>query len=315
LYTGTAIAEVSTGATTQELLFYKTSTTTDRFRFQTTGTFVVETGVSARSWPFNGSNTTPAFIINASSNVGIQTASPGTALDVAGISRAITVSSQVLNTSSIVGLNLSTTLGSISSLTVNSLQVGDGTGWLSLPPIQTVAVSTIQLNANTSFTVTTSTLVLNASSITGVASPFVSQGRLTANQNITANTNDVMIQFVSDFDPQGWLQNAGTSTARVLPRIAGYYSATLTVWWATGAGTNQINIQIRKTGQTIAIAQNQVNTVNGLTMNLTKMAYMNGSSDYFEFPAFTGTSGGTQAVQFGGSALSPGTYYSVNLIR
>jgi hypothetical protein len=318
-YNNSVVAEVSTGTGTQELLMFKGSSASDRVRIQTTGNFVVETGVSARLWNPNTtqtpSNATPAFLININSNVGIQTSNPTAPLDVAGTIRAITLSSQTAVVSSIVSLNLSSLQGSVSSLTVNSLQVGDGLGWVNMGPIQTVALSTIQGNANTNTTILTSTLALNVSSIVGVASPFVSQGRLTANQNITANTNDVMIQFVSDFDPNGWLQNAGTSTARVLPRIAGYYSATLTVWWATGTGTNQVNIQIRKTGQTIAIAQNQVNTVNGLTMNLTKIAFMNGTSDYFEFPAFTGTSGGSQAVQFGGSALSPGTYYSVNLIR
>ncbi len=318
-YNNSVVAEVSTGAGTQELLFFKGSSTSDRFRFQTTGAFVVETGVSSRLFNSNTtqtlSNATPAFVININSNVGIQTSNPTAPLDVAGTIRAINLSSQTAVVSSIVSLNLSSVQGSVSSLTVNSLQVGDGTGWITIGPIQTAGVSTIQGNAQLNTTVTTSTLVLNASSITGVASPFVSQGRLTADQNIPANTNDVMVQFVSDFDPNNWLLNSGTSTARVRPTIAGYYSVTFQVWWATGTGTNQVNIQIRKNGQTIAIAQNQVNTVIGLTLTITKIAFMNGSSDYFDFPAFTGTGGATQAVQFGGSALSPGTYYSVSLIR
>lgn len=105
-YNNTAIAEISTGAGTQELLFFRGSTTTDRFRFQTTGTFVVETGVSARLFSTNTlntlSNATPAFIINTSSNVGIQTATPGATLDVAGTGRFQTLSSLALFASSIV---------------------------------------------------------------------------------------------------------------------------------------------------------------------------------------------------------------------
>ncbi len=103
-YNNTAVAEISTGAGTQELLMFKGSSASDRVRIQTTGAFVVETGVSARLWNSNAtqtlSNATPAFLINTSSNVGIQTASPGTALDVAGTSRAVSLSSQSLTVSS-----------------------------------------------------------------------------------------------------------------------------------------------------------------------------------------------------------------------
>jgi hypothetical protein len=318
-YNNTVLAEISTGAGNQELLVFKGSSALDRVRVQTTGSFVVETGVSARLFNSNTtqtlSNTTPAFVININSNVGIQTSNPTAPLDVAGTIRAVNVSSQTAVVSSIVSLNFSSVQAAVSSLIVNGLQFGDGTGWVSMGPIQAVSLSTIQGNANTNTTILTSTLALNVSSISGVASPFVSQGRLTANQNIAANTNDVLVQFVSDFDPNGWLLNAGTSTARVLPTIAGYYSVTYTVWWATGTGTNQINIQIRKNGQSIAINQQAVNTTIGLTMTITKIAFMNGTSDYFDFSAFTGTGGATQTIQYGASGNSPGVYYSVNLIR
>ena len=96
-YNNTVIAEVSTGVGTQELLFFKGSSTSDRVRVQTTGNFVVETGISARMWDSSAltiqSNVTPAMIINSSSNVGIQTATPGATLDVAGTGRFITASS------------------------------------------------------------------------------------------------------------------------------------------------------------------------------------------------------------------------------
>ena len=99
----TAIAEVSTGAGTQELLFFKGSSVSDQIRFQTTGIIEFETGVSSRLWPNAPQNPTPAMIINTSSNVGIQTANPGTTLDVNGTARAITLSSQQLFVSSING--------------------------------------------------------------------------------------------------------------------------------------------------------------------------------------------------------------------
>ena len=185
-YNNTVLAEISTGAGTQELLVFKGSSASDRVRVQTTGAFVVETGVSARLWNSNTtqtlSNTTPAFIINTSSNVGIQTASPGATLDVAGTGRFQILSTLTFNVSSIngqaywapevstvTGLGSSRYLSSIpslmstagilassittssiitSSLQVNSLIIGTGTGWVNLGPIQAVAVSSLQENTN-----------------------------------------------------------------------------------------------------------------------------------------------------------------------
>jgi hypothetical protein len=102
-YSNSVIAEVSTGATTQELVMFRGSNATDRIRTQTTGSIVFEAGVSARIWPTINSNVTPSLIINTSSNVGIQTATPATALDVAGTGRFTTVSTLALNVSSVNG--------------------------------------------------------------------------------------------------------------------------------------------------------------------------------------------------------------------
>jgi hypothetical protein len=149
-YNNTVLAEISTGAGTQEFLVFKGSSSSDRVRVQTTGTFVVETGVSARLFNSNTittlSNATPAFIINTSSNVGIQTASPGATLDVAGTGRAITLSSQQLFVSSLngsaplLGTNLVSTVtglgsaGYISTLSLVSTTLGLQTsGFLSSP--------------------------------------------------------------------------------------------------------------------------------------------------------------------------------------
>lgn len=143
-YSNSVLAELSTGATTQELLMFRGSNSGDRLRFQTTGNFVVETGVSARLWPTVNSNVTPSFVINTLSNVGIQTANPTAPLEVAGAGRFANVQA-----SSFLGSTLSiSTTGFISSLTVNSLQWGDGTGWVNFGPIQTVVLSTTQINTN-----------------------------------------------------------------------------------------------------------------------------------------------------------------------
>ena len=103
-YRGTALAEQVTGPGTGELLLYKTSTTTDQIRLQTTGNIVFEAGASARSWPSTQTLATPTmYIAGSTSNVGIGTNAPGATLDVVGVVRAQTFSSLALNVSSING--------------------------------------------------------------------------------------------------------------------------------------------------------------------------------------------------------------------
>ncbi len=162
-YNNTVLAEISTGTGFQEFLVFKGSSSSDRVRVQTTGNFVVETGVSARLFNSNTtttlSNATPAFIINTSSNVGIQTATPGATLDVAGTARAITLSTQQLLISSLNGslplslANLTSTTagittgyqtaGFLSSLNLLSTVGGLGSiGYISSPSLTSSFIST-----------------------------------------------------------------------------------------------------------------------------------------------------------------------------
>ena len=103
-YRGTAIAEQTTGAGTQELLLYKASSISDQIRLQTTGNIVFEAGASARSFPSTQTLATPTlYIAGSTSNVGIGTAAPAATLDVVGTGRFQIVSSFALNVSSING--------------------------------------------------------------------------------------------------------------------------------------------------------------------------------------------------------------------
>ncbi len=123
-YNNTILAEISTATGIQEFLIFRGSSTSDRVRVQTTGNFVVETGVTSRVWNSNTtatlSNATPAFLINTSSNVGIQTATPQTTLDVAGTARAQILSTLALQTSSINGFTLGTPASSVALFTSNT---------------------------------------------------------------------------------------------------------------------------------------------------------------------------------------------------
>lgn len=132
-FNNTVLAEISTGLVSEELLIFKGSTTTDRVRVQTTGDVRFETGVSARLWNSNTlatlSNATPAMIINTSSNVGIQLLAPSFPLDVAGVIRGTTISTQLVQMSSIFGTQYSGSNSQTSSM--NTIAMSSGTTFAS----------------------------------------------------------------------------------------------------------------------------------------------------------------------------------------
>jgi hypothetical protein len=155
------------------------------------------------------------------------------------------------------------------------------------------------------------------------SSNYVVQGKLGGDLTVSANTNDYIIPFVSDFDPQSWWLNAGTggttaytSSARIRPNVAGYYQVSMGGWWAYGStSNNQDNLQaIKNSNSAIMILQNAIPTTtnSGLSMGGTKMVYMNGTTDYISFTAFSGNTGG-QTLQ-GPSTTGQGTWCSMHLI-
>lgn len=98
-YTNTVLAELQTPQGEQEFLVFKGSSITDRVRVQTTGSIVFEPGVSSRLFDTlqTQAQAVPALLIDSSSNVGIQTATPQTALDVKGTGRFTMLSTSALH--------------------------------------------------------------------------------------------------------------------------------------------------------------------------------------------------------------------------
>ncbi len=176
--------------------------------------------------------------------------------------------------------------------------------------------NTLVVDGTANFKNNVTTQALFVSSINGGDFPsrYVCQGILSNNQSIPPST-DTVLPFFADFDSNNWLVNGNTSSAAFQPTIAGYYSITYQVWWNRANGPGQLNIQIRKNGNSIAISQHEINSTEGLSMNLTRMAYMNGSNDSVDFSVYTATSDLDQTVLYGSIADSPGTYFSAFLIR
>ena len=95
-YDGTVLAEQSTGQTTAELLLFKGSSIGDQVRIQTTGNFVLETGVSQRNFAAASQQSVPRVLVNSAGNVGINVSSPQYMLDVAGSARFTTLTTGAL---------------------------------------------------------------------------------------------------------------------------------------------------------------------------------------------------------------------------
>ena len=145
--------------------------------------------------------------------------------------------------------------------------------------------------AGNNITVTSSsgTYTINATAAGGnglQSSSYISQGKLSANQLVTSG-GDAVIQFVDDYDPQSWFD---ATTRRFQPNIAGYYLVSVGAWMDDADTTNgQANVQIRLNGNTILIAQNQLNDVSGLSLTGSKVVYLNGTTDYVDFTFYHST--------------------------
>jgi hypothetical protein len=156
-------------------------------------------------------------------------------------------------------------------------------------------------------------------------SDYVIQGKLGGDVTVSETTNNWVIPFAVDFDPRGWLVNAGsggssggpegyTSRARVIPNVAGYYEVSVGARWDVGTTTNnQNNIQITKNGTTVMLLQDLIPTNTGSVANSmggTKIIYLNGTTDYINATAYTSNSGGQTLKADDGNS----TWFSVHLI-
>jgi hypothetical protein len=194
--------------------------------------------------------------------------------------------------------------------TGSTVSISDVTGLYISAGTYTSGTSTLDLFNSTGGTISVTGITAGSGGATGLTpSDYVVQGKLSANQSISANT-DVIIQFVDDFDPQNWWN---ASTYQFTPTIAGYYNIFVGVWLDNpGVTNNQANIQVRKNGNSFVIVQNPLNNVTGQAFEASKIVYLNGTTDYIEFTIFQGSTGSVNILQ--GTANGSGTWFSASLI-
>jgi hypothetical protein len=114
---------------------------------------------------------------------------------------------------------------------------------------------------------------------------------------------DVVIHFIDDIDPNNWWD---ATNYKFQPTITGYYLIHAAVWWSQANGNGQINIQIRKNGNQLAIYQQHLNTDSGASQTISKIVYLNGSTDYITVSAYSSANGQTTNIQ---AASGNGTYF------
>jgi hypothetical protein len=141
-------------------------------------------------------------------------------------------------------------------------------------------------------------------------STYLCTGRLGTDQIIFSGS-DNKIKFSRDIDPNGWL--SGTPNFRVTPTYPGYYSVSAGALFENPNDiTSQLNLQGRKNGNAFAIFQTPTNNITEQSLTFTKTIYLNGTTDYIDFSVYQGTPANISLIT--GSALSSGTWFSMNLI-
>jgi LVIVD repeat len=264
----------------------------------------------------SGANASTLFIIASTGNVGIGTPTPGSKLTVVG---AISASTAIYTPFAI--LSSTNTTGGLAPtyLQINN-DSGDGSnnggsilitqgattygkigsyydptlaGWrMSIGAGLTPSIYVVNTTGNVGIKTTAPgselTVVGNISASGNLATNtnYVVTAALTANLTMPQNA-DQLLPLSAKNDPNGWFSN---TTRRFTPTVPGYYHADYQVSWQGGtAGSgNQNNIQILKSGATVSIAQQPINSSNvNTTQNTATVTYMNGSTDYLTFQAYS----------------------------
>ena len=206
----------------------------------------------------SGSTWTPQTVINGfNGNIGIGTTSPNN-------TARLTIAGSG-NTSASAGLSI------VNSSSTNLMYVRD--------------------DGNIGIGTTTPSTKLHVNGIITQSAVHASAG-LSTDQTITANS-DTVLQLTDKDDPNNWWN---ASTYRFLPTASGYYFIAAQVNWEPGAGSGQLNIQLRKNGNSFSLCQDTMITNITLTQHVNGIVNLNGSTDYVELTAYTATTNASQIV-------------------
>jgi hypothetical protein len=153
---------------------------------------------------------------------------------------------------------------------------------------------------------TTASYAVNHAVIT---SSYICDGILSTNQ-IFATASDAIIAFVDYLDPNGWL-----TANQFKPTIAGYYSVSFGAWLQNaGISSNQVNVQMRKNGNSMIINQQPLNNGTGIGLGGSRIIQMNGTTDYLDWTIFQGAGSSANGTLLQGTVNGSGTWFSAFLL-
>jgi len=153
---------------------------------------------------------------------------------------------------------------------------------------------------------TTASYAVNHAIIT---SSYICDGILSTNQ-IFATASDAIIAFVDYLDPNGWL-----TANQFKPTISGYYSVSFGAWLQNaGISSNQVNIQMRKNGNSMIINQQPLNNGTGISLGGSRIIQMNGTTDYIDWTVFQGAGSSANGTLLQGTVNGSGTWFSAFLL-
>ena len=168
----------------------------------------------------------------------------------------------------------------MSEILVNTIKKADGTGGLTVP----TSTGDIVVSSGGALP------ALDGSALTGIASqPDVAYLYLTgSNQGISTNSwtklelNGTVVDTQSAWD--------GTNY-RYQPTVAGYYNVTVSAHLSGSGGTYRF-ISIYKSGGAVGYFQMPSGGGSEVRIEITRLVYLNGSSDYIEGYVYTEATSG-----------------------
>jgi hypothetical protein len=161
---------------------------------------------------------------------------------------------------------------------------------------------------------TESLLVNGTAKITGnlnAAGTYYAVAGLGASQTMTKQTDNTIAMTDKD-DPNGWWD---ATNYRFLPNVAGNYFISVQVSWTAGTtntSSDQINIQLRKNGNTITIAQDILPLSLSRTQRLTAIVSLNGTTDYLTVTGYSSSASDHNANGDASRSFTNFSAYKIN---
>ena len=178
---------------------------------------------------------------------------------------------------------------------------GDSSGAITLTAPAVAGTNTITLPANTGTVITT------ASTFAGTGPAF--SAYLASSQSVTTSVVTKVTLNTEDFDTASCFDS--TTNYRFTPNVAGYYQITATLGGNASGTVTTTNIYIYKNGSNVGnVLITNTNAFNNLYVSISKLIYMNGSTDYIEL---YGAVASTNSPRFDGSSVA--TYMTGFLAR